>query len=228
MLDKLYRTIYSISSLVVVLLVSIAVLGLCGLDIFLRIYENRVLLVSAGSSVCLLVVASLLIVSSRKLSIRSALQDIPKRYVPINRTDVPKRVYQLIQADLSKVANIASSAKPRAIDAPDIGWGQPDTEFEGVHYRTAAIQSFEILESAVTQYHQALHRTAPTTVRRYIELLVCEGLVRSDVGQAYTDRYERVRYGHDEMTMQEYVDFMRSFALVLREVERAAAIHFGG
>ncbi|KND05155.1 uncharacterized protein SPPG_00823 [Spizellomyces punctatus DAOM BR117] len=218
MFDKIYKTIFAVSTRLVSFLIAIGLLGLCGLDIFLRIYKNKYVLIGAGSSVCLLGVGALLIISSRKLSIRSALQDTPKLYVPINPSDVPKRVYRLIQADLSKVANISLEAKPRPEDALDLGWGKIGSQLETIHYKTAAIQTFELLEKAATEISPFYRRDPSVSARRYIEMLIAETVLRKDVAHYYIDRYEQLRFGPRQMSEAEYKEFMKVFALLFRSL----------
>ncbi|KAI8826823.1 uncharacterized protein EV422DRAFT_511554 [Fimicolochytrium jonesii] len=212
-------SVLNISWLLVLLLLVTAIMGFCGLDIFMRLFQDRVLLISAGSSVGLLVLGAVLISSARTLSIRSALQSIPKVYVPINPSDLPKRVHKLIQADLSNVANIALEAKPRPQDAFELGWGKQGTALEKVHFKTAAVQTFELLERAAIDISPYLRRPSTLTARRYIEYLISEGVLGPDLGRYYIDRYEQLRFGPHELAESDYREFMKLVAVALRSMK---------
>ncbi|KAJ3018691.1 hypothetical protein HKX48_002734 [Thoreauomyces humboldtii] len=204
------------SSLLTTALLILGLLGLCGLDLFLRIYADQPLLLSAGSSVVLLFLGAVLIISARSLSIRSALQDIPKLYVPINPSDLPKRVHRLIQADLSKVATISRAAVPRPQDALDLGWGKLGSQLEGVNFRKAAIQTFDLIEQAARDISPLLKRDASTSARRHIHLLIHHGFVHPDIGRYYVDGYEQLRFARREASETEYREFMKLVAMILK------------
>ncbi|KAI8998254.1 hypothetical protein BC832DRAFT_565960 [Gaertneriomyces semiglobifer] len=220
MLDRLYRSILSTSSTLIFLLLAIGLIGLSGLDIALRIYPHRLLLIGVGSGLCMLLVASVLILSSRKLSIRSALGDIPKLYVPIHPGDLPKRVHRLIQADLSKSASIASEAQPLPSDLLGRGWGSPNTPQQSLPLRPTLLSTFSLLQQAFAPYFQRPPTYSP---RRYVDHLIQMGYIQRDVGRRYIDTYERVRFGNLPVYEEEYTRFMAVFAKVLDSQLQAAA-----
>ncbi|KAI8918172.1 hypothetical protein DFJ77DRAFT_529910 [Powellomyces hirtus] len=210
----------NISSQVVYVLLLCGLLFLSGLDIGLRIYHDRNVLMSAGSSVVLLFLTTVLIVSARNLTVRAALHDIPKLYVPINPSDLPKRVHRLIQGDMSRVATIAGDAKPRSMDLlADFGWGKTGTSLENVHFRSAAIQTFAILEATAARMAPYCKRAPSVSARRYVNLLAAQDFVRGDLAHFYIERYEAIRFARKELTEAEYREFMKLFALLLKNMQ---------
>ncbi|KAJ3044715.1 hypothetical protein HDV00_001119 [Rhizophlyctis rosea] len=212
---KLANAIFSFFSLFILVGIVAILIGLTGLDIFLRIRDNKYLILGAGSACLVCLIGVLLVLSSRKLSTRSALQDIPKLYIPINPSD---KVHRLIQNDLSRVANITLEAKPRIEDVPSVGWGRAGTQYENVHFQTAALQSIDILESTAMRVDSSLSRPAVCPPTRYIEALVTNGVIDAELASVYAQRFDEVRFAREEMREEEYVEFMKLFALVLRSV----------
>ncbi|RKO84780.1 hypothetical protein BDK51DRAFT_43345, partial [Blyttiomyces helicus] len=107
----------NVSSFLLLVALAAVVIAVCSLDIFLRIHDDKLTLLAVGSSCAILgrydypdaivfcaerssptssptsapqFLGAVLIVSSRKLSIRSAFNDIPKLYIPINPSDLPE------------------------------------------------------------------------------------------------------------------------------------------
>ncbi|KAJ3145605.1 hypothetical protein HDU89_006969 [Geranomyces variabilis] len=204
------RRAFNISAHVVYVLLLCALLFLCGLDIFLRVYLNRSVLIAAGSSLCMLVVATILIVSARNLTVRAALHDIPKLYVPINPSDLPQRVHRLIQADMSRVATIAAEAKPLP------------TPMAPPHLLASALHTLTLLEAAAAALRPIYVRRAPEqTCRAFLAALTARDLVRADLARFYVERYEALRFGGREREFgeEEWREFMKLFALLLRSMQ---------
>ncbi|KAI8841322.1 hypothetical protein BC829DRAFT_15106 [Chytridium lagenaria] len=150
----------NVSSLFALFLLAALLLGVTGLDLFLRILRLRPVdlatryVFTVGGAMVMLFGGALFIVSARKISNQASLLDIPKLYVPINQSDLPKTVHRYIQSELSKAASIRSLAKPSDQDRRMNGWGKVGSAQHPVHFRTAACQTMEI---KMQQFSLILH-----------------------------------------------------------------------
>ncbi|KAH6592538.1 hypothetical protein BASA50_007988 [Batrachochytrium salamandrivorans] len=206
-------------SLLVFLCTMCSLIVLCAYDIFLWVRNDLRELIAVGSSFAVLVFGSVLLLSSRKIALRTSFADIPKLYVPINSSDLPKPVYGLVQTALSRSASIRASAKPLLGDIADsIGRGKPQSTFEGLHFRDAAICTFAALEEAVCQISDYLERDRRMTGRMYLLFLSDREVVSEDIAQLYIERYEKIRFSDEEMDENDYREFMKLFTALVRSI----------
>ncbi|KAH9273374.1 hypothetical protein BASA83_004376 [Batrachochytrium salamandrivorans] len=194
-------------SLLVFLCTMCSLIVLCAYDIFLWVRNDLRELIAVGSSFAVLI------------ALRTSFADIPKLYVPINSSDLPKPVYGLVQTALSRSASIRASAKPLLGDIADsIGRGKPQSTFEGLHFRDAAICTFAALEEAVCQISDYLERDRRMTGRMYLLFLSDREVVSEDIAQLYIERYEKIRFSDEEMDENDYREFMKLFTALVRSI----------
>ena len=112
----LFRIFYS-TTFTTLFLILIVIIGISPSD---KLYESyrRNRLVDIFLDTGAYVIAALLalfLYASRLFTNRSILRDIPKNFMPIARTEVPRRaIYRLIEEYMARSAIIAYHAKPRA------------------------------------------------------------------------------------------------------------------
>ncbi|TPX36626.1 hypothetical protein SmJEL517_g01133 [Synchytrium microbalum] len=213
---EFFFSFLNISSLFTWLTLLVAMLGLCCLDIFLRVIADIRSLIVVGCGAAVLVTGTLITLSSRKLSNTAAVNDIPKKYMPINTSDVPQPVYRMIQSGLSFSATVSSNIHPNRNDIRHIGWGR--TPLENVHFRSAMIETIDILEHAAADVSSRWRRDKQTPVRMYVENLTKMGALDETLGKTYCDMLEDAQYGNDQPSEEEYMVFMKQFALLLRSL----------
>ncbi|TXT05167.1 uncharacterized protein COLE_06487 [Cutaneotrichosporon oleaginosum] len=92
---------------------------------------NMFAMVAAYAAVAII---SLSQIWSRVLSVRRALNTMPKPYMPTKTMDLPKKVANHIATEYSRTAMIAHISQATA--GMHEGWGRPGTRWEGIHYRT--------------------------------------------------------------------------------------------
>ncbi|KAH6568954.1 hypothetical protein BASA62_005147 [Batrachochytrium salamandrivorans] len=178
-------------SLLVFLCTMCSLIVLCAYDIFLWVRNDLRELIAVGSSFAVLVFGS----------------------------DLPKPVYGLVQTALSRSASIRASAKPLLGDIADsIGRGKPQSTFEGLHFRDAAICTFAALEEAVCQISDYLERDRRMTGRMYLLFLSDREVVSEDIAQLYIERYEKIRFSDEEMDENDYREFMKLFTALVRSI----------
>src|SRR4051812_30104453 len=106
------------------------------------------------------------------MRVRRALSEIPKSYVPTHEDDIPKKLHDHIQHNLTRVSMIFLKAQPVPGSSEQPGWGKPgiivfcftcaflfllvayqiardlrnlDTEFADVHFKSAIANTSELI-----------------------------------------------------------------------------------
>ncbi|KAI9015621.1 hypothetical protein DFJ74DRAFT_272995 [Hyaloraphidium curvatum] len=191
-------------------------LALATWDVFWKSFEkdNRSLF-TFGAALVLLVVSVFLIVLSRLVSARSALADIPKVYIPINRTDLSKKQYEMISEGLAFTESVRARIKPLPQDIPDRGWGRKGTSFEGVFFETACAATLETISQHAASIDPDLALgDRPISARDYIEELVAGGILDEEPAMYYIDLYEKARWSGEEVLEKDYVEMLKVVVLL--------------
>ncbi|KXS18927.1 hypothetical protein M427DRAFT_95806 [Gonapodya prolifera JEL478] len=192
---------------------------LCSWDVFWRAFtKDKRSLFTFGGSVALLGVCAFFIILSRVISGKTALADIPKVFVPINQSDLPKPVYWLVNTELSRVSSVAMEAKPLPETVAITGWGRTSATSEPIYFQSAVLETVDIINQKASQLSPSLTRRPGMTVKRYIDTLVGQSLVDATVARFYLELYEKAQYGREETTESEYADFLKVFALLLKNL----------
>ncbi|KAI8926791.1 hypothetical protein BC831DRAFT_511366 [Entophlyctis helioformis] len=219
-LRRILEVVLNVSSLVIVVGIVGVLLALNTIDLLLWIRADLPALLSVAVSFATLILGSLLLISSRKIASNTAFSDIPKLYMPINSSDVPKPVHEMIQTELSRVAAIRGNAKPQVELLPEsVGWGKPGSRFEGVRFKAAAMRSLTNLETELCRISEHLRRDPRMTGRGYMRFLAERKVVAEDVGRFFIDKYETVRFGPSELSETEFREFMQLYTALLRSVK---------
>ncbi|KAK9766818.1 hypothetical protein K7432_003809 [Basidiobolus ranarum] len=171
-------------------------------------------LVVGGSYLLLGLVASIF-GFSRLLSIRAAINDMPKLYVPIKKEDLPKKVYHFVTSEFERIRKIQQQLEPLPNKCKQPGWGQIGTVYEDIHFKTSVVRTLGFIDQAVFRISPSLARPENITVSQYMEFLSHHGYVDKRITEAYADGYERARFGEDEWSEEEYTDFMKLVSLLL-------------
>ncbi|CAG8432878.1 4707_t:CDS:10 [Diversispora eburnea] len=169
--------------------------------------------VVASSSYFLMGFVAVLLGLRRLITVKKALANIPKSYVPIGKKHVPKSVYELIRTKLEHVSDITAEGKPRPEDGAKPGWGRPGKELDKIHFKTSIVDTFPLIEKTALE-HLKLKRHPSMSVKRFIEFLVENKAIDYNLGYAYVEGYEKARFSEDEILEENYTEFMK---LVLRE-----------
>ncbi|OZJ06382.1 hypothetical protein BZG36_00719 [Bifiguratus adelaidae] len=190
--------------------------------------DIRNLLVVGGSYV-LLGLLSALFMFSRYVTVRSALADIPKDYLPINASDIPEQVFKRIQAKLTYCKNVRAEAEPKIEESDPRGFGRIGSYLEGVRFQDNMLRTAELIEKAGVAVHPSLFRPSNMTQRQYIELLSMppNSLISPSLAQTYIQSYEAARFdmgfpasGNVPKVWkeEEYVAFMKVVGAILNDM----------
>ncbi|KAF7721625.1 hypothetical protein EC973_004346 [Apophysomyces ossiformis] len=184
-------------------------------------FDFRNLAVVGGSYV-ILAIAALFFSCSRVLTVRSALQDIPKLYVPIKKGDLPKKVCMKIQQGFQQVKEVRKRAEPLPEDIGQVGRAKPGTPLFDVDFKQAIARTPTIIgvfaEKAAVEIDPDYTRPTCVSVRQYIEFLMQRELIDAHLGQVYLEGYERARFSKAAMTQEEYLDIMKHLAAILNHM----------
>ncbi|KAK9468323.1 hypothetical protein V1512DRAFT_259228 [Lipomyces arxii] len=161
---------------------------------------------------------AILLYAVRVYDVRSALSDIPKRYVP-GQHDLPKSCSDVIQAELVRCRMIQASLLPQeGISHPGLPPPHSDFDFSQVPYLEVLIESVKVLETKACNLHPELQRRPGMPLRDYFMFL--GQYVPIDVGlsRKFLDYYEEVRFSNCQITEERFKYIMRIFALLMRSV----------
>ncbi|CAG8792444.1 32199_t:CDS:2, partial [Racocetra persica] len=149
--------------------------------------------------------------------VKKALSNIPKPFMPIKETDVPNSVFNLITDELKRVSMIAWTGEPKPEDVNLPGWGRPGSDYDGIHFKTSMINTFSLIEQNALK-NLSLKRQPSMSVQRYIDLLIEHRVIDRGLGHAYVEGYERARFSEDEVSQEQYTQFMKLVFQLLRRL----------
>ncbi|KAJ8097140.1 hypothetical protein POJ06DRAFT_262628 [Lipomyces tetrasporus] len=168
---------------------------------------------------------ALLLYLNRLYDVRVALSDIPKRYVPGNR-DFPRRCANAIEAELIRCRLIQESIQPSdSVSHPGLPPPHSEFDFPQVPYLEVLIESVKLLEIKASNLHPALRRKPGMSWKEYT--LHLENYVSFDavLAHQFIDAYEEARYSGRLITEDKFKDMMRTFTLLLRNIELPESVN---
>ncbi|KAI8621313.1 hypothetical protein BC830DRAFT_276975 [Chytriomyces sp. MP71] len=147
----------SVSSLLALVVLTFALIGVCGLDLYVQILSikndvfslTKSLFILSGA-LAALTIASVSILSARKLRINTQLNAIPKLHLPLAPADMPTRAFFAhTQHKLSETAAIRAALKPLPEEQHVDGYGVVEGGGGArVHFRTAIRRTLEVLSTS--------------------------------------------------------------------------------
>ncbi|KZO95092.1 hypothetical protein CALVIDRAFT_189953 [Calocera viscosa TUFC12733] len=157
---------------------------------------------------------STLIIINRLWSIRVALSQIPKAYMPVKEEDAPKGVYKLVEAEYTRASLIAYIARPRNKVAP--GWGTPGGDLENIFLPRALLDTLSTVDAAARNLLPSLPPIRPqVTVTQHLAPLteILHGEKFHEQIRIYDGLIQRARYGYVNedllLTELEYMEGVR-------------------
>jgi len=109
---------------------------------------------------------------------------------------------------------------PKMKDCEKPGWGKPGTNVEEVHFKTSIAMSHQVMERAAKAKDPRFERQDVQSIRQYIQFLSREGAFDAGLGELYVNNYEKARFGIQEVTEDEYKEFMRLYYLLLQSLQQ--------
>lgn len=212
---KLRKKILNVSWLVVQVIVLLALIAGLLVDVLYACSQlptedvSKYLTASLGV-VALICLASFVIISSRRWSSVSALNEIPRLYIPISVSDIPMTVAKVIRDELMRSYYLLKRAVPKADDSPVEGWGQ--TVATNVAPRSANLQ-----ESHVSADHPLAHSpslTGKSTHRGRVK--------RGSSSPVYTGRQPSVQYKDASAQESEPISYIDSVFQTVALLENKA------
>ncbi|RPB23332.1 hypothetical protein L211DRAFT_762274, partial [Terfezia boudieri ATCC MYA-4762] len=203
--------------------------------------QTKNIFVIAGCYTLTLILVVVIYVN-RLYTTRQLIDDIPKRFVPIKKGDVPGRVRRRIAEGLSKGAVLAWQSKPKArgpgggpilshpiwgeINHP--GWSPPDShDLPNVEYAAVMAELPYIIEEKAVDIASRQASPSPElasrkpcmSLARYISYLTTLGYVDPIVGELFVKEYEKCRFWLAEVEgvgEGQFRQLMKVFAGLLR------------
>ncbi|KAJ3122272.1 hypothetical protein HK098_002977 [Nowakowskiella sp. JEL0407] len=129
----------------------------------------------------------------------------------------------VVEASLQKSIEIRKLAVP--LPNPDtVGWGKAGTALEGIHLKTAALQSLEIVRSkAISEYPSLLlpsqnskSLSQLTSARSVMAVLVDHRVTSIELASAYVRLWEDLRFSDRECSEEEYLRIMKIVARIFQ------------
>eukprot|EP01028_Stygiella_incarcerata_P006127 TRINITY_DN2508_c0_g1_i2.p1 TRINITY_DN2508_c0_g1~~TRINITY_DN2508_c0_g1_i2.p1 ORF type:complete len:245 (-),score=59.00 TRINITY_DN2508_c0_g1_i2:864-1598(-) len=168
-----------------------------------------------------LVVLSLVFFPPFRAKIRThRIKIIPRKYIPIEKSNLPRGMYRTIQEEL--MTSVVLEMQPNPDEVCHVGWGDPNSEFKNIHFKSSLARSPALISKALIRSRPEWVGRKDMTVREHLEFLreQCPYLSVTAC-QAYVEGYERARYSDEEFTMEDYTDFMKHTFSILNALDVA-------
>ena len=136
--------------------------------------------VVGGSYFGFLVLTSFLALS-RVVSVRSALADIPKTYIPINQEDLPAPVYHYVKSELARVTAIDLGPLP----------SHPFQPLTALLEKAMGIAAAKPKTESLLRPMLPLHRRANESAADWIDTLVQLGQIEAELGHFFTTLWRK-------------------------------------
>ncbi|KAK9234498.1 hypothetical protein V1525DRAFT_412908 [Lipomyces kononenkoae] len=162
---------------------------------------------------------ALILYVNRLYTVRVALSDIPKRYVP-GEEDFPKRCANTIESELIRCGMIHDALQPAdTVSHPGLPPPHSEFDFPQVPYIEVLMESVKLLEIKASNLYPPLRRKACMSWKEYILNLGQYVTFDEVLGHRFIDSYEQARYSGRPITEEKFKDMMRMFTLLLRSIE---------
>ncbi|KAK9366837.1 hypothetical protein V1509DRAFT_628686 [Lipomyces kononenkoae] len=162
---------------------------------------------------------ALIIYVNRLYSVRVALSDIPKRYVP-GEQDFPKRCANTIESELIRCRMIQEALlPPDTVSHPGLPPPHSEFDFPQVPYVEVLMESVKLLETKASTLYPTLRRKPSMSWKEYVLSLGQYVNFDEVLGHRFIDAYEDARYSGRPITEDKFKDMMRMFTLLLRSID---------
>ncbi|KAJ3222733.1 hypothetical protein HDU81_009629 [Chytriomyces hyalinus] len=217
--------IWTFSSLLAMVVVTFALIGVCGLDLYiqiLRIRDNVAMLTTTlfilSGSLLALALFSVSILSVRKLRVARGLAQIPRNFVPIN-DHLPQSILLKAMQGMTESAAIRAAMKPLPQECHVDGYGRYDQDTP-VHFKTAMRKTLSIFSDTVSNPNRDLAHNGYQPLQEYFDSLSARNvLFNPHFAKVYLRNYESMAQNPNEATEREYIEFMKVFSLLLRSLD---------
>ncbi|KZW02714.1 hypothetical protein EXIGLDRAFT_419726 [Exidia glandulosa HHB12029] len=171
-----------------------------------------------GIAYVLLAVVSLVYFAVRRRDVQRKLGGIPRMHIATRQGDVPKSVHKYIANEYLRSAAILYASQPA--NGHQDGWGDPGTEYAGVRFRRAILDSVVQVDEAARTIVPRLQPIRPHA-RVLHHLRALAPLIPVDEsGGSCLRRYDAIvefaKYGKREMALEEYVEGIKAAEEVVR------------
>ncbi|KIK71205.1 hypothetical protein GYMLUDRAFT_33345 [Collybiopsis luxurians FD-317 M1] len=171
-----------------------------------------------GASYVALAIVSLLFYANRTLAVRLRLSRFSRAHKTIARGDVPDSVHKFITEEYARTCLIAHQSLPT--DAFHEGWGGPGTQYEGIRFRRALLDTIPKIDSLA-------HLVIPThpPLKPYARMIhhfrFIQPLLASNEGELtplhyYDSVIQLARISHREPTEGEFELGMESAETIIQ------------
>jgi len=164
---------------------------------------NWNVLVVVGSYVALGIIAAIIFISRRHTGLKR-LKTIPKPYIAVKKGDVPQVVSDLIIEEYTRSCIAVAVSRPKKGTHP--GWGAPDSNYPGMHFRTAILDTIGEIDKLARTFLPELpplrpHRPMIGHLKRLDFVLLQDDHSRL---RDYDGLVQRARFDVDEPTQEDW------------------------
>ncbi|KAH3688517.1 hypothetical protein WICPIJ_000507 [Wickerhamomyces pijperi] len=205
-----YRT-----SFIIVLIIFLAFCAIIPIDSILQVSKSSTNLalntfVVIGALV-LFGVFTAFLMSTRIYMERSSLQDIPKKYIPLEPGDLPNKSLQIIDSNLKDCYTVVNTINAKAVlNVKHPGLSAPDSKY------LPPLLSFEDVIKALTlkfkwddAFFPDLDIPKNLSFREIVGYLETQLVsTNSALNREFVDLYEELRYSGRPVTEEEFIRFM--------------------
>ncbi|KAI6031895.1 hypothetical protein BKA83DRAFT_590200 [Pisolithus microcarpus] len=110
-----------------------------------RSWRNNWNAVCVAATYVLVFLVSITLCIRRRVAVRKRLQRISKVYTTVNQTQAPKQVREYISQEFSRACLVSYECQARHIIHP--GWGRPGTEYCGIRFRRALLDTIADIDA---------------------------------------------------------------------------------
>ena len=143
-------------------------------------------------------------------------------------------MYRLVTSEFTRCAMIVHATRPTGRALP--GWGTTDSEYSGIHFRSAILQTVSVLDAVIPgrllSPDSATARPIPTRSKHASPLAKYLPLLQGDdpviprallpLLQLYESRLEDARWAAQEPTQAHYEECLRIVAVLVDVIGKRA------
>lgn len=146
------------------------------------------------------------------------LDNIPKNYLPVRRSDLSRHMFTTLVNELVRVDQLMDKKvtpenneyQPGHGLIGDPGWGAEDSKVENVHFNTSIAKSYYVLEKSAIARRPGLKHKDSRSIRDYMNIVKKTfPNLRSSLVSEYIRIYETAVFGSKKFTQIEYERFMK-------------------
>ncbi|GAA5955848.1 hypothetical protein JCM10213_006839 [Rhodosporidiobolus nylandii] len=182
------------------------------------------ILTALGTYSAFILLTSILVLVRLVKSVHT-MTKIPLAYLPTSEEDVSKTPHTLIQNEYERACLITKSAQPT--NRCFAGWGRPDTAYEGLHFRTAILETVPALRLSVASSFPSLalpvgRSASPSPLAPLLALEPCPfPPALLPLAKVYEQKLVEAKYGKRQSEKEDWEVVVRVVAVFVGFLQQA-------